>query len=342
MASETLRPELFRAAQAFLIDYLNYKGSEQLVITGDTAGDKAVIEALSAAAIAAGGRPLTIIIPQLPYQGKLADPYLQPALGAAVNNADVWVDVTFPYIAGSDLHAACMKQDRTRYMLASDMNADALLRLFGTCSMDDYFPLQDALDRKLAAGVGKTVRITSALGTDVSFTLGKPHSTRTRHAEKPGMYTIPGSCSLTPELESVKGRIVVETVFHEYYTPLKEPITIEVDGRIQRISGGGAERAILDRALIRAGGGQYGYIIHFTQGLHPQARFTGRCFVDDMRMLGSDAVGMGLPWWVPGGGENHPDAVMTMQSVWLDGQQIVDQGRIVNIEDAAAQKASAA
>lgn len=341
MANDRLRPELFSAAQAFLVDYLNYKGSEQLVITGDTAGDQAVIEALNAAAIAAGGRPLVIIIPQLPYQGKLADPYLQPALGAAVNMADLWVDVTFPYIAGSDLHAACMKQNRTRYMLASDMNADALLRLFGS-SMDEYFPLQDALDRKLAAAVGKTVRITSALGTDVSFTLGKPHSTRPRRAEKPGMYTIPGSCSLNPELESVKGRIVVETVFHEYYTPLKEPITIEVDGRIQRVSGGGAERAILERALIRAGGGQYGYIIHFTQGLHPHARFTGRCFVDDMRVSGCDAVGMGLPWWVPGGGENHPDAVMTMQSVWLDGALIVDQGNIVDADTIAPQKTKAA
>jgi len=47
---------------------------------------------------------------------------------------------------------------------------------------------------------------------------------------------------------------------------------------------------------------------------------------------GCDAVGMGLPWWVPGGGENHPDAVMGQQSIWLDGELLVDCGRVV--EDA--------
>lgn len=330
MASDHMRPELFHAAQAFLIDYLNYKESEQLVITTDTGGDQAVVRALSAAAIAAGGRPLVITLTQLPYQGKLANPYLSPALAAAVKASDVWVDVTFPYIAGSDVHAECMAQNRTRYMLASDMSSDALLRLFGQHGLDSYFSMQDTLDKFLAAKVGAKVRITNPLGTDVSFTLGKPHSTRVRRAEKPAMYTIPGTCTLNPEVESVQGRIVVETVFHEYYTPLKEPITIEVDGRIRKISGGGAEQAILDRALVRAGGGQYGYIIHFTHGLHPGARFTGKCFVDDMRVPGCNAVGMGLPWWLPGGGENHPDAVMTQQSIWIDGEKLVEQGRLLD------------
>jgi 2,5-dihydroxypyridine 5,6-dioxygenase len=329
MAIDGVRPELFHAAQVFLVDYLNYKASEQLVITGDTAGDQEVIRALQAAALAAGGRPLVILLTQLPYQGKLADPYLPPALGAAVKASDVWVDVTFPYIAGSDMHAQCMAENRVRYMLASDLTADALHRLFGRHALDAYFPLQDALDKKLAAAVGAEVRITTPLGTDVRFRLAKPHSTRLRRAEKPGMYTIPGSCSLNPEIESVQGRIVVETVFHEYYTPLKEPIVLDVDGRIRNVSGGGSERDVLDRALLRAGGGKYGYIIHFTQGVHPGARFTGRCFVDDMRVPGCDAVGMGLPWWVPGGGENHPDAVMGQQSIWVDGKLLVDRGRVV-------------
>jgi hypothetical protein len=130
-------------------------------------------------------------------------------------------------------------------------------------------------------------------------------------------------------MESVRGRIVVETVFHEYYTRLKAPIAIEVNGRIHGLSGGGSDRAVLERALIRAGGGQYGYVIHFTHGLHPAARFTGGCFVEDMRVVGCDAVGLGLPWWVPGGGENHPDAVMSMQSIWLDGVPVVENGRIL-------------
>jgi hypothetical protein len=85
----------------------------------------------------------------------------------------------------------------------------------------------------------------------------------------------------------------------------------------------------MDRALKRAGGGEYGYIIHFTHGIHPAARATGKSFIEDMRVTGNDAVGMGLPWWIPGGGENHPDAILFQQSIWIDGNKIVEDGAIV-------------
>src|SRR6185295_9815709 len=96
----------------------------------------------------------------------------------------------------------------------------------------------------------------------------------------------------------------------------------------------------LERALRRAGGGEYGYVIHFTHGLHPRARFTGRCFVEDMRVPGSNAVGLGLPWWQPGGGENHPDAVLSMQSVWIADRQVVADGALVAPAALAAEAAA--
>jgi hypothetical protein len=85
----------------------------------------------------------------------------------------------------------------------------------------------------------------------------------------------------------------------------------------------------MERALKRAGGGQYGSIIHFSHGFHPAARLTGASFIEDIRVKGNNAVGLGIPWWLPGGGENHPDAVVLMQSMWIDGQQIVSEGAIV-------------
>ena len=48
-----------------------------------------------------------------------------------------------------------------------------------------------------------------------------------------------------------------------------------------------------------------------------------------LRAQGNDAIGMGLPWWEPGGGENHPDAILYMQNIELDGQLIVEDGAIV-------------
>jgi 2,5-dihydroxypyridine 5,6-dioxygenase len=63
--------------------------------------------------------------------------------------------------------------------------------------------------------------------------------------------------------------------------------------------------------------------------MHPCARFTGKSFIEDCRVMGNNAVGLGLPWWVPGGGENHPDAILSRQSLWVDGQQIAEDGVIV-------------
>jgi hypothetical protein len=123
--------------------------------------------------------------------------------------------------------------------------------------------------------------------------------------------------------------VVVTSSFHEFYEPLAAPITLKVKGKISELTGGGPSREPLHRAMLRAGGGEYGSIIHFTHGLHPAARITGKCFIEDMRTMGSNAVGLGIPWWEPGGGENHPDTVLTEQSVWIEDQQIIRDGAIV-------------
>jgi len=51
------------------------------------------------------------------------------------------------------------------------------------------------------------------------------------------------------------------------------------------------------RALRRAGGTNGdGNFIHFTFGFPPAAAWTGRQFIEDIRVPGRNAVGMGLPW----------------------------------------------
>jgi leucyl aminopeptidase (aminopeptidase T) len=251
----------------------------------------------------------------------------------------LWVDVTYPYIAGSSLHATAMKSPQLRYMLASDLSAAALTRIFGSDMLDSLYAQQSAFEALIARSAGHNVRVTTALGTDVTFKLAQSLGASPRRASSPGLYFLPGSCLLNPDIESVRGRIVLETVFHEYYTSLRTPIELEVDGRIRAVRGGGTERPVLERALLRAGGGQYGYIIHFAHGIHSNARFTGDCFVEDMRAPGSNAIGMGLPFWLPDGGENHPDGVISMQSVWLDGELIVADG-CTNIPSGAVPRAA--
>ncbi len=330
MRTSAPTPELHRAAMACLRDYVCVGPGEEVLITTDTAADRELIDAIVAASLTIGARASVLTIPQLPLQGLLADPFMPRAVAGATAGCDIWIDLTFPYIAGATVHADAMAQGGFRYLLCSDLDAQGFLRLFGGPHLTAVTEFGARLFDFFLARAGGEARITTPGGTDVRFTLAESHLPEPAHANRPGMFMLPGASTLTPELESVRGTIVLETLFHEYYTPLRDCVRLTVDGRIRDFDGGGVDAALLDKVLRRAGGGEdYGYIIHFAHGYHPTARMTGRCFVEDMRTIGSNAVGMGLPFWVPGGGENHPDAVMSSHSIWIDGEPVVSAGAFV-------------
>ena len=326
--SPTIDPTLARGAEVLVRDQMAVKPGESVLITSDTAGDLIAVEAVLNAASLAGARGSVMFNRPLPFQGLLADPYVAAPLAEAVKNCDVWIDMTCPYLAGSDTHDAAMKNKRTRYLLAVDIASGGLRRIYAGVDMDALYAVQQELDSFVAKATGKECRITNQAGSDVSFTLAKSSYGKRRHADVPGTNSVPGSCLMYPELDSVRGRVVLDTVFHEYYMPLREPLTIELDGRIQSVSGGGSERPVMERALRRAAGGDFGYIIHFTLGFHPAAR-QGQGFVEDLRVTGNNAVGFGLPWWEPGGGENHPDGLMSLQTLTINRQLICQDGIVV-------------
>jgi len=322
---------LVRAADVLVREQFDVRPGEGVLITADPRTQAALLDALLSAILRVDGRPVVATIPQLPFQGALADPYLPDSLAAAAAEADVWLDLTFPYLAGSALHDRAMKARRARYALLATADADSFSRLYGGVDFGALMNYQMAMVEYLDGKAGAAGRFTCPLGTDVGFTLDKVKLKRERVARTPGMHTVPGAQSLYPILNSVTGRIVLQAMFDEHYRLLRRPVSIEVDGRLRDFAGAAAEDSLrLDRALRRAGGGQgYGFLIHFTMGFHPAARLTGANFIEDIRALGTNAIGMGLPWWEPGGGENHPDGVVLDQSLWIDGEAIVEAGRIV-------------
>lgn len=322
-------------AEAMVGDYMSVQRGEHVLVTADLATDREAIGAVVNSVRTRGARPAVLTIPQLPFQGSLADPDISDPVAAAVANCDVWFDMTFPYMAGSGAHSAAMKTKRVRSLLVGDLGSPGIARLFGAVDFDRLFAVQEALDMLIARSVGEECRFSNARGTDVIFKIARPATRKLRHTNQPGTYTPPGSAVIYPEPKSVRGRIVVDAAFHEWHGVLKAPITIDVDGRITALSGGGTDLQPMDRALRRASRGEYGSPIHFSHGFHPSARFAGASFIEDIRTVGCNAIGLGIPWWEEGGGENHPDAVITMQSLWIGGEQIVSDGNIVGPPEAA-------
>ncbi|MBV8165291.1 MAG: hypothetical protein JO021_00770 [Alphaproteobacteria bacterium] len=339
-------PRLIRAADTLVNAHFAVAPNESVLITADSHTESVLLDAVAGSVARAGARPLIAIAPPLPYQGGLSDPYVSDSLKAAAVAADVWFDFCFPYHAGSGAHSAAMAANRCRYALLALPSAASFERLYGCVDFPALMDFNVALAELFAAAAGETARFTCPLGTDVRLTLGELKMVRQRVAQGPGMTTVPGTQSFYPKSGSVKGRIVIQALFDEYYRALRLPITIEADGTIVGVTGGAAEdRVSFERALRRASGsGGYGNFIHFTLGFHPGTMLTRQTFIEDIRVPGSNAIGMGLPWWEPGGGENHPDGIVLDQSMWLGDMPLaVDgvfagTGRLKGLHDAVVRR----
>ncbi|WP_162913380.1 hypothetical protein [Rhodospirillaceae bacterium SYSU D60014] len=327
-------PRLLRAADNLVAESFAVAPGESVLITGDYSTEMRLLDTVAGSVARAGGMPLVALAPTLPYQGGLSDPYVGDSLKAAAVESDVWLDFCFPYHAGSGVHAAAMERRRTRYCLLALSSAETFERLYGCVDFAAMLEFNIALAEYFDQAKGEALRFTCPRGTEVSLKLDKMKLARKGICKDPGMYTVPGTQSFYPVMESVTGRIVIQALFDEYYRALREPITIEAEGGIRGFTGGATEdRISFERALRRSGGGRgYGNFIHFTFGFHPAAMLTQRQFIEDIRVPGSNAIGMGLPWWEPGGGENHPDGIVLDQSVWIGDSQIVDGGSFVGPE----------
>src|SRR5260221_7973008 len=261
---------LLRAADNLVNKHFAVGTGETVLITGDTNTEHRLIQAVTDTVIQAGAKPLVAIAPQLPFQGGLSDPYVSDALKAAVVACDVWFDLCFPYHAGSGAHAAAMDANRCRYALLALATAESFERLYGCVDFPAMMDFNVALAEYFSEAAGQQVRFTCPKGTDVTLTLDKLKMVRQRGSQTPRMNTVPGTQSFYPVKDSVKGKIVIQALFDEYYRVLRQPITIDVAGTIQGFSGGGTEdRPSFGRALRRAGGkGDYGTFVHFTLGFH--------------------------------------------------------------------------
>ena len=155
MLTATIDPQTAHAGEILIKDVMLTKPGEHVLITADTGTDMAVVRALWDAAIALTDKVAVLMGPQLPYQGGFADPYISDSLRAAMANCDVWVELGFPYLAGSKAFDAAMENGRTRYYLSPGLTAEAMVRLFTNVDLDDLFAVQQAFDAYLVSVDGK-------------------------------------------------------------------------------------------------------------------------------------------------------------------------------------------
>lgn len=330
--------ELGLAARRLVSDILQIKEKETVVITADTGSSEEVVNATAREVFAVGARPMVIWLTSALGVGKMADNMLpQKPLTAALVETDVWIEFNKQWLLYSTpFDIAVEKNKELRYVCLVEMNPDMMVRTIGRIDI----PLLEEFLNEIAAVTerAKHVRVTTPTGTELEFENHPKRKLIIHSGIVPkGTYEmLPGQISWTPALDTVEGQLVFDGSLVPPVGLLENPIVLTIKaGKITAIDGEKEAREF-EKWLAGFNDEKMYQLAHISYGFNPGARLTGN-IVEDERIWGATEWGIGnigprLIPDIPGGikASSHCDGICLNSSIWLDGQQILDKGRIVN------------
>jgi len=339
LSGTTYDYELYKAAKIIVEELFKLKPGEIFIITADTESDMRVVAATAAAAFAVEAKPMVIITPSPLGVGKAADPMLPvKALAAALKEADAWVEFNNQWLLYSTPWEIAMNENKKlRYLCLVGMHVDMMIRCIGRVNFSVLKEFQEKITEMTKKA--KHVRITTPAGTDIEFENhpGRPVHCETGYADTPGSHFLAGQIGWSPKFETINGVIVFDGSVVPPLGLLRTPIKLHVEaGKVVKIEGG--PEASQFEAWLRSFNDPNMFLIaHVCYGFNPGAKLTGN-ILEDERVWGCTEWGLGYvdPTLAPDiGGRraaSHTDGICLNSSVWLDGVQILDKGRIVHPE----------
>ena len=226
---------------------------------------------------------------------------------------------------------------------------DVLARLMP--SMEDKRRVM-AADARLRAG--KTMRVTSKAGTDLTVSIGKyPTLPEYGFADERGRWDHwpSGFTSTWPNDGTGEGRVVIDTgdMLFPFKMYVASPITLDISGGMIRRISGGFEAKYLQDHMESYNDPRVFAISHIGWGLQAKARWTALGMRDKAQSLGMDArayYGNFLFSTGPNseaGGPNdtpcHVDIPMGRCSVSIDGEPMTVDGDVVAADQRVARAA---
>jgi leucyl aminopeptidase (aminopeptidase T) len=330
--------ELGQTAYKIASELFKLKVGETLVITADTESDRRAVDALATAAFTVGAKPMVVWMPSPLGVGKAADPMLPlEPLTAALKATDAWVEFNNKYLLYSTpFEIAERENKRLRYMNLSGMNVDMLVRTIGRVNMQALGEFQGRLTDMVRAA--EKIRLTSPAGEDVEmeFDPKAPVVNDVGFADTPGPHFLSGQLTAGYS-SSVDGVIVFDGSVVPPIGLLKNPVKLHIaNGRVEKIEGE-SEALALEAWLRGFNDPNMFRVAHLSFGLNPGAKLTGN-IVEDERVWGSTEWGIGYvgPDLTRDGkpipAASHTDGTCLNTSVWLDGVQIFEKGKVVQKE----------
>ena len=332
--------ELGKAADVLTRELFKLKPGETFVITADTESDPDVVDATARAAFAIGAKPMVIWTASPLGVGKAADPMLPgEALGAALKNADAWVEYNNKWIFYSTTYDNVMRDNKNlRHLCLVGMNKDLMVRCIGRVNYPVLGKFLEIL-RKMTMEA-KHIRFTTPAGEDLEFdNSSDPNHLYTLakgYVDVPGSHMMSGQISWTPDLDSINGVLVFDGSLVPPCGLLQGPIRLTIEkAKVVKIEGGNQAREF--EAWLKSFNDPLMFqLAHTSWSFNPGARLTGD-IVEDERVWGATEWGIGnigailiAPGGVPAA--SHTDGICLNTSAWLDGEQLLDKGKVVHKE----------
>lgn len=329
---------LRKTSESLVKNLFELKKDETFVVTADEDNIKEVVEAVAEAAKNTGAKVLTIYMPVPDGVGMAADAGIaSKALAGALTQADAWAELNTKWIFGGQTYIHIMqKNKRLRHMNLTGATKELLNNCIGKIDYEQFRKLGTRFVELLLKG--KQFHMTSLTGMDLYFnnTPEHPITCELGEANAAGSHMLPGQIAWTPDVETINGTIVFDGALAPVCGIPSAPVKAVIkNGKVERFYGCPEAEQYFDW-LKSFRDPQMFCISHTGLGLNPGAELSGD-ILQDQRVWGSatwafGSIGANLV--PPDGvfGASHSDCVALNISLWMDGEEIIRDGRIVHEE----------
>jgi len=314
-------PRLRKVAEIAVKTCLNVKSDEVFLVITDTE-TREVGEALAEVGFEIGAEAVLVIM----------RPRTRPSEEPPKPIAEMWshVDVFIAPTKYSLSHTQVRKRATEAGARGATMPGITKELFIETMSVDYYKVKELAIKMKNVLEKAKNVRVTSPLGTDITFSIeGRPISADTGILHERGAFgNLPAGEVYVAPVEGTANGVVVYDGSVSGIGILKNPVRIEVkEGFAIKIEGG--EEAEKLRKMLASVQKEEAYnIAELGIGCNPAARIVGLTLVDE-KVFGTIHIALGDNSTI--GGRTiagiHLDGIVNRPTVYIDGRKIIEDGR---------------
>lgn len=331
--------ELTKSAYKLMHDMVKVKPGESVLVTIDSISDFRVAEEIVKISDALGAKAMLAWHSTPKGYGSLTMEYLPEPLIECADKTDVWIELNDQWLLYSPIWDKAVTNGRTRQVMLGGLGIERIVRNIGLVDMKAQKEFQTKLTQMTKDAT--EVRITNKAGTDVTF---KNNPQRPINSEidysTPGAHFLIGQIGWAPLEESINGKITFDGALSGggdlELGVLNETITYVVEkGKIVAFEGGKLAKRVEDYFASLNDPNMY-IAAHVCYGCSPNAKLEG-VTTEDERVWGSTEWGFGHQGPNYSGGaprvaKSHVDGISLECSVWLDGNQILDNGKYIHVE----------